>query len=135
MSKSFTQFMAENFKVYYDPNSNGWGEDKVIAYAKSQGYAPYAVAGVNNVSTAFVLFKLTKDDRYMINNVPMKSGEEIFRYATRQTIISGQMPLIKINTKSGNAYFLTEESSSGETDNIYFETRAGMKLRYMRVIN
>ena len=63
----------------------------------------------------------------------MKAGEEIFRYTSRGTVAGSIMPLIKVNMKRGLAYYLTQESSSGEIDEPVFETKS-QKLKFIRLL-
>lgn len=58
----------------------------------------------------------------------------MFRYATRSTVAGDIFPLVKVNLDKGMVYYLTQESSSGEIDEVKFETR-GAKLKFARMIS
>lgn len=75
-------------------------------------------------------FSISKGD---LSKIKLKNGEKIFQYATPTTAAGGMAPLVKINYLKGKAYFLTEESMAGETDDTpEFESR-GVKLKLLRL--
>lgn len=96
------------------------------------------VIGVMDWKTRFsssnyaYLAELSNYDAGEVSDVRVKAGEKIFRYATEVSAKTGIAPFIKVNVLKGLAYFLTEESSSGETDSIKFETRS-VKLAFLKL--
>lgn len=77
------------------------------------------------------LAELSSYDASEVSGVRVKAGEKIFRYATESSATTGIAPFIKVNVLKGLAYFLTEESSSGESE-VKFETRS-VKLAFLRL--
>jgi hypothetical protein len=110
-----------------------FGEDQALSYGRKEGYKEAGVIGTS-ARTAMVIFKLNAFDKKYVKGAKVKSGEEIFRYTSRGTVAGGIMPLIKVNMKRGLAYYLTQESSSGEIDEPVFETKA-QKLKFIRLLS
>lgn len=61
----------------------------------------------------------------------LKSGEIVLRYETYK---NPYRSLIKVNPSKMMVYFLSEETLSGETDEIIFETK-GIKCKYMNILS
>jgi|AntRauTorcE11897_2_1112592.scaffolds.fasta_scaffold02347_4 hypothetical protein len=78
------------------------------------------------------LGEISSFDESSLSGVRLKKGEIVFRYSTETTAVTGMVPFIKINVLKGLAYFLTQESSSGDTDEIRFESRS-VKLSFLRL--
>ena len=109
-----------------------FGEDSALGYGRKEGYKEVGVIGTS-ARTAMVIFKLNAFDKKYTKSVRLKAGEEIFRYTSRGTVAGSIMPLIKVNMKRGLAYYLTQESSSGEIDEPVFETKS-QKLKFIRLL-
>lgn len=71
-------------------------------------------------------------DKKLVNHIPLKSDERIFRYQTRASKIGDMRPLVKINIKKGLVYFLTIDSFEGEIPDVEFD-RKGYPVRYLRL--
>jgi hypothetical protein len=125
--------LEEKYEVVNVKSINDSGEDKAISYGRKKGYKDAGVIGDSPVK-AMVLFHLKPEDKKDIKGANIKAGEQVFRYATRSTIAGDIFPLIKVNLDKGMAYFLTQESSSGEIDEVKFETK-GTKLKFARMIS
>jgi len=123
----------EAFKFFTTKNANDFGEDKALSYGRKKGYKEAGVIGDSPIK-AMVLFHLKSVDKKDLRGANIKSGEQVFRYATRSTVAGDIFPLVKVNLDKGMVYYLTQESSSGEIDEVKFETR-GAKLKFARMIS
>lgn len=74
------------------------------------------------------LIQLDEYDRALVKNIPLKPGEQIFRYFTERSLIMGMKPMIKVNFKKGLVYFL-----EGKAEEIRFQT-IGVPIRYLRIV-
>ena len=77
------------------------------------------------------LYELDEHDDYLVRRQNLKEGERIYRYFTRRSAFTGQVPLIKINIDKGLLYFLKEDEEG--LDLIEFETK-GIPVRYLNII-
>lgn len=125
--------LEEAFEVQRSKSIDNAGEDKALSYGRKKGYKEAGVIGDSPIK-AMVLFHLKPEDKKDLKGANIKSGEQVFRYATRSTVTGDIFPFIKVNLNKGMAYYLTQESSSGETDEVKFETR-GQKLKFARMIS
>jgi predicted ABC-type ATPase len=78
------------------------------------------------------LYELDEHDDYLVRRQNLKEGERIYRYFTRRSAFTGQVPLIKINIDKGLLYFLKEDEEG--LDLIEFETK-GIPVRYLNIIS
>ena len=123
--------LDEAFQQFLDKSSSNWGEEKVIAYGRKKGHKEVGVCGTGKVD-GIVLFDLDAGDKkYVGKEAKVKTGQTVFRYATRNSMAGDIFPLIKIDVKRGLMYHLTQASSSGDVDYAEFESRS-VKLRYLR---
>ena len=76
----------------------------------------------------YELIYLDSFDLEFVSLVPLKEGEKIFRYQTDRSRIAGISPLVKVNLRSGLAYYLIEN-----TDVPVFETR-GIRMKYANIV-
>ena len=74
------------------------------------------------------LYELDEHDNYLVRRQNLKEGERIYRYFTRRSAFTGQVPLIKINIDKGLLYFLKDDEEG--LDLIEFETK-GIPVRYL----
>ena len=125
--------LDEAFEIQTAKHIDDAGEDKALSYGRKKGYKEAGVIGQSPIK-AMVLFKLRPEDKGDLKGANIQSGEQVFRYATRQTVAGDIFPLIKVNFNKGMVYFLTQESSSGEIDQVKFENR-GMKLKFARMLS
>ena len=77
------------------------------------------------------LYELDEHDDYLVRRQNLKEGERIYRYFTRRSAFTGQVPLIKINIDKGLLYFLKDDDEG--LDLIEFETK-GIPVRYLNII-
>ena len=70
------------------------------------------------------------DNNLIMKNVPLRQGEQVFRYLNRTTTIGGMTPMIKINLEKGLLYF----PINNDDDTISFETR-GIKSMWINIID
>ena len=77
------------------------------------------------------LYELDEHDNYLVRRQNLKEGERIYRYFTRRSAFTGQVPLIKINIDKGLLYFLKDDEEG--LDLIEFETK-GIPVRYLNII-
>jgi hypothetical protein len=123
--------MEKAIEIQYTDKPD-FGEDSALGYGRKEGYKEVGVIGTS-ARTAMVIFKLNAFDKKYTKSVRLKAGEEVFRYTSRGTVAGSIMPLIKVNMKRGLAYYLTQESSSGEIDEPVFETKS-QKLKFIRLL-
>jgi len=133
MKKEEVEQVDEAFKFFTTKNANDFGEDKALSYGRKKGYKEAGVIGDSPIK-AMVLFHLKSVDKKDLRGANIKSGEQVFRYATRSTVAGDIFPLVKVNLDKGMVYYLTQESSSGDIDEVKFETR-GAKLKFARMIS
>ena len=123
--------LDEAFQQFLDKSPSNWGEDKVVAYGEKKGHKVIGVVGTGKVD-GIVLFGLDAGDKkYVGKEAKVKTGQTVFRYATRNSMAGDLFPLIKIDVKRGLMYHLTQASSSGDVDYAEFESRS-VKLKYLR---
>jgi len=123
--------VKEAYQQFLDKTSTQWGEDKVVAYGIKKGHKVLGVCGHGRVE-GIVLFDLDSGDKkYVGKEAKVKSGETVFRYATRNSMAGDIFPLVKIDVKKGLLYNLSQKSSDGEIEHAEFD-RKGVKLRYLR---
>ena len=126
------QEMPEAYQRFTDKTPN-WGADKAISYGRKKGYKEVGVCGYGKID-GIVLFGLDAGDKaYVGKEAKVKSGQTVFRYATRTTIAGDIFPLVKIDTQKGLLYHLSQRSSEGEIEHAEFETKS-TKLRYLRIL-
>jgi hypothetical protein len=77
------------------------------------------------------LYELDEHDDYLVRRQNLKEGERIYRYFTRSSAFTGQVPLIKINIDKGLLYFLKPDDEG--LNLIEFETK-GIPVRYLNII-
>jgi predicted ABC-type ATPase len=77
------------------------------------------------------LYELDEHDDYVVRRQNLKEGEIIYRYFTRRSAFTGQVPFIKINIDKGLLYFLKDDEEG--LDLIEFETK-GIPVRYLNII-
>jgi hypothetical protein len=129
--KDFREGLDEAFQQFLDKSPSNWGEDKVVAYGEKKGHKVIGVVGTGKVD-GIVLFGLDAGDKkYVGKEAKVKTGQTVFRYATRNSMAGDLFPLIKIDVKRGLMYHLTQASSSGDIDHAEFESRS-VKLKYLR---
>ena len=129
--KDFREELDEAFQQFLDKSPSNWGEDKVVAYGEKKGHKVIGVVGTGKVD-GIVLFGLDAGDKkYVGKEAKVKTGQTVFRYATRNSMAGDLFPLIKIDVKRGLMYHLTQASSSGDIDHAEFESRS-VKLKYLR---
>ena len=132
------QLAQEDFPngVFFDETMANWSIPRgAQAYLRSeQGYSVDNLVAVTESGTgSMAIASLSNEDRRLVSSIPLKDGEFIGRYITEASMAGGMMPFIKVSLLRKMVYPLTEESSSGETDDIRFESR-GQKLRHIRVL-
>lgn len=124
--------LDEAYQQFLDKAPN-WGEDKAISYGRKKGYKEIGVCGHGNID-GIVLFGMDAGDKsYVGKEAKVKTGQTVFRYATRRTVAGDIFPLVKIDVKRGILYNLSQKSSEGEIEHAEFETK-GVKLRYLRLL-
>lgn len=122
--------------VFFDETMANWSIPRgAQAYLRStQGYSVDNLVAVTEAGTgSMAIASLSNEDRRLVSSIPLKDGEFIGRYMTEASMAGGMMPFIKVSLLRKMVYPLTEESSSGETDDIRFESR-GQKVRHIRVL-
>jgi len=132
------QIAQESFPdgVFFEESSVMWAIPQgAEAYLRSeQGYSSGDIVAITESgSSSMVIVHLSNEDRRMVSSIPLKEGEFIGRYLTESSMAGGMMPLIKVSLLRKMVYPLTEDSSSGDIDEIRFE-RSGQKLRFIRVL-
>lgn len=93
---------------------------------KNYGDAAAGMFGVKKHNANYSLLHLDDFDKDYVKDVKLESGEYIFRFETSKSRMSGEKPLIKINTKNGTVHFLLNK----DKDKPIFDKR-GQKARYM----
>ena len=120
------------YQQFLDKSPSNWGEEKVVAYGTKKGYKVIGVCGHGKID-GIVLFGLdTSDKAYVGKEAKVKTGQTVFRYATRNSMAGDIFPLVKIDVKRGLLYNLSQKSSDGEIEHAEFETKSS-KLRYLRL--
>ena len=122
--------LDEKYQQFTDKTPN-WGEGEALTYGRKKGYKEVAVMGDGKGVHAMVLFALNSEDKKFVRSANVKSGETVFRYATKISIAGDIFPLVKVNIAKGIFYPLTQESSDGSIETAKFETR-GVKLKFFR---
>ena len=128
--RNFNEARSE-YTQYLDKRAD-WGEREAIGYGRRKGYTAVGVCGTAKAH-GIVLFPLFHHDTNYIKGSNVKSGETVFRYATRNSMAGDIFPLVKINAKKGLLYNLTQASSEGEIETAQFETKSS-KLKYLRIL-
>ena len=124
--------LDEAYQQFLDKSPSNWGEEKVVAYGTKKGYKVIGVCGHGRID-GMVLFGLDASDKsYVGKEAKVKTGQTVFRYATRNSMAGDIFPLVKIDVKKGLLYNLSQKSSDGEVDYAEFESK-GIKLRYLRL--
>ena len=124
--------LDESYQQFLDKSPSNWGEEKVVAYGTKKGYKVIGVCGHGKVD-GIVLFGLDAGDKsYIGKEAKVKTGQTVFRYATRNSMAGDIFPLVKIDVKRGLLYNLSQKSSEGEVDYAEFDTKS-VKLRYLRL--
>jgi hypothetical protein len=130
--KKFKSFIAEAYQQFLDKSPSNWGEDKVVAYGTKKGHKVIGVCGHGRVE-GIVLFGLDAGDKkYVGKEAKVKTGQTVFRYATRNSMAGDIFPLVKIDVKRGLLYNLSQKSIDGEIEHAEFESKS-VKLRYLRL--
>lgn len=130
--KESVETLDEAYQQFLDKSPSNWGEEKVVAYGTKKGYKVIGVCGHGKID-GIVLFGLdTSDKAYVGKEAKVKTGQTVFRYATRNSMAGDIFPLVKIDVKRGLLYNLSQKSSDGEIDHAEFETKSS-KLRYLRL--
>ena len=122
--------LDEAYQQFTDKTPN-WGEDQALTFGRKKGYKEVAVMSDNNSKHPMVLFALDSGDKKYIKGSNVKSGETVFRYATKISIAGDIFPLVKVNIAKGIFYNLTQESSEGTIEDAKFENK-GVKLKFFR---
>ena len=122
--------LDEAYQQFTDKTPN-WGEDQALTYGRKKGYKEVAVMGDGKGVHAMVLFALNSEDKKFVKGANVKSGETVFRYATKISIAGDIFPLVKVNIAKGIFYSLTQESSDGSIETAKFENK-GVKLKFFR---
>tara|TARA_R110000822_G_scaffold71855_7_gene172943 strand:- start:14871 stop:17492 length:2622 start_codon:yes stop_codon:yes gene_type:complete len=122
--------LDEAYQQFTDKTPN-WGEDQALTFGRKKGYKEVAVMSDNNSKHPMVLFALDSGDKKYIKGSNVKSGETVFRYATKISIAGDIFPLVKVNIAKGIYYNLTQESSEGTIEDAKFENK-GVKLKFFR---
>ena len=124
--------MTESYQQFLDKSPSNWGEEKVVAYGTKKGYKVIGVCGHGKVD-GIVLFGLDAGDKkYVGKEAKVKTGQTVFRYATRNSMAGDIFPLVKIDVKRGLLYNLSQKSNDGEVDYAEFDSKSS-KLRYLRL--
>ena len=124
--------LLETYQQFLDKSPSNWGEEKVVAYGEKKGYKVIGVCGHGRID-GIVLFGLDAGDKkYVGKEAKVKTGQTVFRYATRNSMAGDIFPLVKIDVKKGLLYNLSQKSSEGEIEHAEFETKS-VKLRYLRL--
>ena len=124
--------MTEAYQQFLDKSPSNWGEEKVVAYGTKKGYKVIGVCGHGKVD-GIVLFGLDAGDKkYVGKEAKVKTGQTVFRYATRNSMAGDIFPLVKIDVKRGLLYNLSQKSNDGEVDYAEFDSKSS-KLRYLRL--
>lgn len=133
--KTFKEFLEENRSkdtVYYVDDNPQW-DNTLVSYGHKRGYEPVYAVGVG--AKELILFELNDYDKKYFSNVKLKSGENLYVYASYTTMSGAMLPLVKFNYNRGMIYHLTDESVNGDDDkDVKFETR-GEKMRYVRSLS
>lgn len=127
--------LTEKYQLYKDDSITTWAEQELISYGLKQGHEVKGILRTTemNANSDMVVFELNAYDKKEVASVPLKSGEQIYRYLTGNVRAGGMMPYVKINFDKGLVYYMTQESSSGETDEVNFEKK-GSKMKYARIV-
>lgn len=130
--KESVESLDEAYQQFLDKSPSNWGEEKVVAYGTKKGYKVIGVCGHGRID-GIVLFGLDASDKsYVGKEAKVKTGQTVFRYATRNSMAGDIFPLVKIDVKKGLLYNLSQKSSEGEIEHAEFETKS-VKLRYLRL--
>jgi len=130
--KTIKELMTEAYQQFLDKSPSNWGEEKVVAYGTKKGYKVIGVCGHGKVD-GIVLFGLDAGDKkYVGKEAKVKTGQTVFRYATRNSMAGDIFPLVKIDVKRGLLYNLSQKSNDGEVDYAEFDSKSS-KLRYLRL--
>ena len=124
--------LDEAYQQFLDKSPSNWGEEKAVAYGTKKGYKVIGVCGHGKID-GIVLFGMDAGDKaYVGKEAKVKTGQTVFRYATKRTVAGDIFPLVKIDVKKGILYNLSQKSSEGEIEHAEFDSK-GVKLRYLRL--
>jgi hypothetical protein len=99
-----------------------------IKELKKFGSKPIAVIGSGRHE--YLIGTLSEYDKKEYKGMKKPAGTEIYRYATPQSVKSGQIPIVAVNMDKGFLYFMTPESS--DTDKPEFGTKVDFRAKYVR---
>lgn len=123
--------------VSFDENMQNWSLPRgAMQMVRDAGYPflDHVVGVAGDAAKEMLLLKPDElSDRSLVKSIRLKEGEFIARYISEATIAGGITPFIKVSLLRKMVYPMTEESSSGDTDDIRFESR-GQRVQYIRVL-
>ena len=132
VTKESVESLDEAYQQFLDKSPSNWGEEKAVAYGTKKGYKVIGVCGHGKID-GIVLFGMDAGDKaYVGKEAKVKTGQTVFRYATKRTVAGDIFPLVKIDVKKGILYNLSQKSSEGEIEHAEFDSK-GVKLRYLRL--
>jgi predicted ABC-type ATPase len=131
--KKDVRIIFEDTAYRYMPNTSIENDvlDKVRHTIDNNKFAGNFYSSLWQSSGDGYLYELDDYDDYLVRKENLKEGEKIYRYFTRRSAITGQVPLIKINIDKGLLYFLKPDDEG--LDLIEFETK-GIPVRYLNII-
>jgi predicted ABC-type ATPase len=131
--KKDVRIIFEDTAYRYMPNTSIENDvlDKVRSTIDNKEFAGNFYSSLWQGGGDGYLYELDDYDSYVVRKEKLKEGEKIYRYFTRNSAITGQVPLIKINIDKGLLYFLKPDDE--DLDLIEFETK-GIPVRYLNII-
>jgi len=131
--KKDVRIIFEDTAYRYMPNTSIENDvlDKVRSTIDNKEFAGNFYSSLWQGGGDGYLYELDDYDNYVVRKEKLKEGEKIYRYFTRNSAITGQVPLIKINIDKGLLYFLKPDDE--DLDLIEFETK-GIPVRYLNII-
>lgn len=135
LNEEVTQEELLKKKIFVDYDTAKWAtQSEVMNVAlRDKGIGSLVAIAAHPKSMQEIhLFELKPYDQRAVQKVKLRPGEQIFRFGTRNTVAGGMLPFVKVNVLKNLMYFLTQESSEGETDAVVFETKP-LKLKSMRM--
>lgn len=131
--KKDVRIIFEDTEHRYMPNSSIENDvlDKVRFTIDNNKFAGNFYSSLWQGGGDGYLYELDEHDDYLVRRQNLKEGERIYRYFTRRSAFTGQVPLIKINIDKGLLYFLKDDDEG--LDLIEFETK-GIPVRYLNII-
>ncbi|MDA8647195.1 hypothetical protein N9L75_03790 [Porticoccaceae bacterium] len=124
--------MSKSVNINFD-TTPCWGEETVITYGRQRGYREAGVCGLLRHTNYLVLFGLNDLDIDLVSSSNLEPSDIAFRYATRNTIAAGLMPLCLINVESESLFFLTQRSFTDACDQPVFDRRRS-KVGFIRFL-